>query len=164
MQGAAKMASEKRTSQVHSFSLPVTSMCQVTVQKKDLADFDGDAIVVTVTRSVVGRGGHSQMSNKVSRRAGEMYERERRMIGDTHLRPQDVIVTTAGDLKCNLILHAVQDRFLSKDRRKAEIKALLSEVLTKAGTEQLRTIAFPAIWEETSMYSFIVGIIVCVDW
>ncbi|XP_064600304.1 uncharacterized protein LOC135466640 [Liolophura sinensis] len=150
-QGAARIASANMTSPVLSFSLPVTSTCQVTVQKKDLADFDGDAIV-TGTRSVSQRRVRSRMRDIVSAIAGETYEKERRC----H-QPGNVIVTRARGLKCRFILVAIQDSIISKDRGKKEIKSLVNAALAQASADHLRTIAFPAIWEETGSSGFSLG-------
>ena len=107
------------------------------VVRDDITLIDVDAFVYYAQEDLVlGTG----FGNAIAQRGGPSIQKELNDLGP--VKPHEVVVTDAGKLAANKIIHAVGPRF-REDDMEAKIETTLMNVMQAADAHQIKRLAVP---------------------
>jgi len=107
------------------------------LEKGDLTMMDIEAIVFYAQHDLVLGSG---FGNAIAVRGGSSIQEELKTYGT--LSTGEVVITSAGELKSNYIIHAVGPRFQETDIE-GKLKTTMHNILKLAEEKQIREICFP---------------------
>jgi O-acetyl-ADP-ribose deacetylase (regulator of RNase III) len=114
---------------------------EIEVVKDDITSLDVDAIVNPANTFLMHTGG---LAAAIVKRGGMIIQQESKKIGNVPVG--SAVITTAGKLKAEHIIHAVGPRY--KDGKSGEpekLKSAVSSALDVADKKKLKSMAIPAI-------------------
>ncbi len=112
----------------------------------DITAMDTDAIVNAANAALqLGAG----VAGAISRKGGPRIQEECNQIGGTYVG--GAVITTAGDLKAQYVIHAVGPR-VGEGNEDQKLRDATLNSLKKAEERKLKSIAFPAI--STGIFGF----------
>lgn len=135
----SRLASGKELGYSRPVVLAISSSCMLVIDKKNILGFCGDAIGVTDDTCMFGLG---RLSQDIASAAGESYNKEK-LSKKKDVNVGDIIVTKAGNLQCEHILHGICD--ISRGNRKHDFSSLVRNMLSRACHLKVKTLALPAI-------------------
>jgi O-acetyl-ADP-ribose deacetylase (regulator of RNase III) len=114
----------------------------------DITKETTDAIVNAANTRLAGGGG---VDGAIHRAGGPAIKQECRNIGECPTGK--AVITTAGNLKANYVIHTVGPRYQDGNKGEAALlKSAYQESLKLASTKNIKSIAFPAI--STGAYGY----------
>ncbi|VAX18193.1 hypothetical protein MNBD_NITROSPINAE02-767 [hydrothermal vent metagenome] len=112
---------------------------RIELRKGDITKIDCGAIVNPSNTSLVLGGG---VSGAIANAAGPAIQKEMNAIG--HCRVGQAVITGAGDLPCEKVIHAVGP-MMGEGNEDNKLKSATTESLKRAEENALSCIAFPAV-------------------
>jgi len=132
---------------------PPLDMTSITVTRDDITTFDGDAIVNAANSGLAGGGG---VDGAIHRAGGpSILEECRHWVAVNGLLPTgEAMVTGAGNLPCDLVIHTVGPIWSEHDEQAAHrmLASCYRNSLQLAAGRECKSIAFPNI--STGVYGF----------
>jgi O-acetyl-ADP-ribose deacetylase (regulator of RNase III) len=116
----------------------------VSIRKGKITDFFSDAII----NPAAGNGIMSEGISAIIKNAGGS-DIEKELISKAPITSEKAISTNAGELTCRHIIHVTATEDSTNDYSAESIKAAISKALELVETLKLKTVAIPAIWENS---------------